>query len=435
MSKLWSKHTKNTLHPVVEKFTAGSDYIYDMHLMPFDIEASAAHAKALVSAGVLKKSECVKIEKSLKQLLVRVAAGKIKITPKDEDCHTVIEQYLVSKLGDIGKKIHTGRSRNDQVLTAIRLYMRSEFLAVRNACLSLAEVFTSRAQKYARIPMPGYSHTQQAMLSSVGHYFASFAESLLDDESLLAALSQHADKNPLGSAAGFGTAIPLNRLLTTKSLGFAAVQINSLYAQASRGKFESMALEGLSQVSATLSRFANDMILFTSQEFGYFSADDRVVTGSSIMPHKKNLDPLELVRASHAVLLGNQVMIKEISKNLLSGYNRDLQLIKKPLIESFSLTREILEVVSVVLAHLEPNEKTIRAKIHDGMFTADIANDLVMTKNLPFRDAYIEAASMATKNQDLSKNLTSKKTLGAPGNLSLASYTKRIRAQRRLLKK
>lgn len=434
MAKLWNKNNKKDSSPIVEKFTAGTDYIFDLALLPFDIEASIAHAKGLRKIGIISRTELTYIERELGALLKKAHAGSVQITPADEDCHTVIENYLVEKLGDTGKKIHTGRSRNDQVLAAVRLYMKHHLLTIRAQCLNLAEEFTAQAEKYARMPMPGYSHTQQAMLTSVGHYFASFAESLLDDESLLASLTKHIDKNPLGSAAGFGTAIPIDRAYTTRELGFSSVQINSLYCQASRGKFESAVVEGLSQVAATLGRFASDMVLFTSQEFSYFSADDAIVTGSSIMPHKRNLDPLELVRGSGAVILGNHVAIKEISRTLTSGYHRDLQLIKKPLMESVSTVSDMLAVVSFVLKHIEPNGPEILRKIHPGMFTADIANDMVLTQGIPFRDAYRKAAEASTSGINLAKNLFSKNTIGAPGNLALSSYRARLKVQRKALK-
>lgn len=421
------------MDPLIEKYTAGTDHVFDLQLLPFDIEATVAHARALRKIGILTSTELARIARTLGVLRAEAAAGRVRITPADEDCHTVIENYLVEHLGDTGKKVHTGRSRNDQVLVAVRLYMKSNLAKVRAHCLDLAEQFIEKAERYAKVPMPGYSHTQQAMLTSVGHYMASFAESLLDDESLLASISDHIDKNPLGSAAGFGTAIPLDRAYTTRELGFAAVQVNSLYCQTSRGKFESAVLEGLSQVAATLARFSNDMILFTSQEFAFFNADDVVVTGSSIMPHKKNLDPLELARGAAAILLGNQIAVKELSRNLLSGYNRDLQLIKKPLMESIQTIQNTLEVVSVVLEYLTPNAEMILSKLHPGMFTADIANDMVLTNGIPFRDAYKKATTMTDGAMNLAKNLASKKSIGAPGNLSLSVYRLRLKKQRRAL--
>src|SRR3989344_3067625 len=426
MAKLWNK-TGTKLHPDVEKYTAGTDYLLDMELMPFDIIASAAHAKGLKKIGILNATELIQVLKSLDSLKKKWKLGKVKITQADEDCHTVIENYLVAVCGDAGKKIHTGRSRNDQVLVATRLYMKTHLIKLRKSCLELAGVFVKIAEKYERIPMPGYSHTEQAMLTTVGHYFAAYAESLLDDADLLAAVAQHIDKNPLGSAAGFGTSIPVDRKFTTKEVGFTNVQINSLNCQNSRGKFESVYMEALTQVMLTLGKFANDMLLFTSQEFDYFAVDPSLTTGSSIMPHKHNLDALEIMRGQVSVVVANQLMVKDIAKNLVSGYNRDGQLMKKPLFESTKTVAESLEAAGVVLAGLEPKPESIRAKIHPGIFTADIANAMVVKEGMPFRDAYKKAAGMDAGDVDLKKNIAGKKSLGAPGNLDLAAYRRRIR--------
>ncbi len=434
MSKLWNKSDSKKIHPLVERYAAGADHVFDAFLFTHDIDASVAHARGLKKIGILSSRELKQIERTLAILQREFTAGYIRITPADEDCHTVIENYLVSKLGDIGKKIHTGRSRNDQVLVALRLYMKDRLIHIRTQSLNLAELFIARAEQYKRIPMPGYSHTQQAMLTSVGHYFASFAESLLDDEAIIAHIYEHLNSSPLGSAAGFGTTIPLDRAYTTRELGFARLQINSLYTQTSRGKFESLALEGLTQIMATLGRFANDMLLFTSQEFAYFDTSDVIVTGSSIMPHKRNLDPMEILRGNVSVVSGNQCMIKEIAKGLLSGYNRDLQLLKKPLMESMQVVSDSLAVTALMLDHIIPNQHSIREKLHGGIFTADTANDMVLTQGIPFRDAYRRAVTTLKEPVDLVRNLDAKKSAGAPGNLMLAEYRKRLKKQRSALR-
>ena len=429
MSKLWEKNGVQ-LNATIEKYAAGTDALFDTYLLPFDIAASKAHAKALSKADILSTNELPKIDAALSELEKEFNAGKISITQEDEDCHTMIENYLVAKIGDVGKKIHTGRSRNDQVLVAQRLYMKKNLAEMRGALLALASDFLAYAQKYKKTPMPGYTHTQQAMLSSIGHYMASFAESAIDDVELLATIEKHIGKNPLGAAAGFGTSIHIDRNLTTKELGFSALQMNSLYTQNSRGKFESLYAEGLAQIMLTLGRFANDILLFTSQEFDYFSVDESLVTGSSIMPQKRNLDVMEIVRGNVSVVIANQLMIKDITKNLISGYNRDGQLIKKPLVESTNIVAESIEVASLVLKGLTPKAENIAAKITPGIFAADAANELVK-KRVPFRDAYKRAAaSIVQKMPDLQKNLASKTTLGAPGNLALESYAARIKKLR-----
>jgi argininosuccinate lyase len=426
MSKLWKK-TEEKLHPAVEKYTAGTDSVFDLELLSFDIQASRAHVKGLLKTGVLTGAEAKEILGGLETLLKDLQAGNISITAADEDCHTVIENYLTEKIGDTGKKLHTGRSRNDQVLTATRLYMKHHLVELRASAIALAEAFLKMAEKYEKVPMPGYSHTQQAMLSSLGHYFSAFTESLLDDADFIALVAKHVDKSPLGSVAGFGVSIPLDRELTSKELGFESVQVNSLYCQNSRGKFESAYIETLVQVMLTLGKFANDTILFTSQEFDFFAVDRSLTTGSSIMPQKHNLDVMEILRGNVSVVTANQLMVKDISKNLISGYNRDGQLMKKPIFESTKIVADSLEVVGLLLKGITPKSENIRSKISLGIFSADKANNLVIEKGVPFRDAYKQAAEfVSNKPVDLAKNIASKVSLGAPGNLGLSALKERI---------
>lgn len=425
MSKLWKK-SDTTIHPAVEKYTAGTDYLFDQEVLPFDIVGTRAHVKGLESAGVLSAGELQQTLAALDALEKDFTAGSVHISPEDEDCHTVLENYLVAKIGEVGKKVHTGRSRNDQVLTATRLYMKHHLGALKKQCVELATSFVDYADKQKDVPMPGYSHTQQGMLSSVGHYMLAHAEALLDDADFIDIVSNHMDKSPLGSAAGFGVSIPLKREMVAKELGFAKLQVNSLYAQNSRGKFESAYMEALAQVMLTLGKFANDMLLFTSQEFDYFSVDASLTTGSSIMPHKHNLDAMEILRGNVSVVIANQLMIKDIAKNLLSGYNRDGQLMKKPLIESTHIVQDSIEIAGLVLQGLSPKPDSIRAKINPGIFTADIANDMVQQQGVAFRDAYKAAADMRPEDVDLQKNLASKVSLGGPGNLYIEGYRNRI---------
>ncbi len=424
MSKLWKK-TAGKLHPLVEKYTVGNDPILDLTLFPYDLQGTTAHVKGLEKIGILNKPELKKVLTELENLQKLWKKNQITITFEDEDCHTVIENYLTKKLGDIGKKVHTGRSRNDQVLTAIRLYMKDQLKNLEKSTKKLAANFLKSAEKYAALPFPGYSHTQQAMLTSLGHYYLSFVESLIDDCALLEKIQNQIDKNPLGSAAGFGVSLALPRNLTTQELHFKETQINSLYCQNSRGKFESLYLEGLSQIMMTLSKFANDLILFTSQEFNFFTVKDELVTGSSIMPQKRNLDAMEILRGQTSVIFANQQMIKDISKSLLSGYNRDLQLIKKPLIESTEILEMSLEIVEIYLKGITPNEDEILKKINPAIFTADIAIELAK-KGMPFREAYKKA--LAVKEEiNLQKNIASKISLGGPGNLNLPYYKKQLK--------
>ncbi len=426
MGKLWKK-SGTTLHPLVEKYTVGTDYILDAKLMPYDIQATKAHAKGLQQIGIFKAAEIRRIFSSLNRLERDFKKGRVKITVQDEDCHTVIENYLTKKIKKLGLKIHTGRSRNDQVLTALRLYMKDHLKIIRSKTKKLAREFLDFAQKYQQTPLPGYSHTQQAMLSSVGHYACSILESLLDDIDFLDYTMQHINKSPLGSAAGFGVPLLLDRELTAKEMKFRKVQINSLYCQNSRGKFESVYLESLGQIMMTLSRFATDLLLFTSQEFNFFTVKNNLVTGSSIMPQKRNLDAMELLRGFNSVVQSNQSQIKDLVKGLISGYNRDLQLIKKPLFESTEIVTDSLDIVEIYLKGITPNENSIMQKINKNIFTADLAINLAKNKKMPFRTAYQKAMKLIKKEKiDVKENLKTKISLGAPGNLDIQHYKNRL---------
>jgi argininosuccinate lyase len=362
--------------------------------------------------GIITASELKKILHALDS----ISFTKVSISTSDEDCHTFIENFLVRKIGAAGKKIHTGRSRNDQVLTAFRLYKMAHLKSIQKSAISLSKLFLAKAKKYKNLPMPGYSHTQQAMLTGVGHWLVSFAESLADDATFLSSIATHLNQNPLGSAAGFGVSIPLDRAFTAKELGFRKIQKNSLYCQSSRGKFESLYLEGLLQIMLTLAKFAGDMILFTSRELAFFDLPDFLVTGSSIMPQKRNLDVMEILRANLSVCISHQLTVKNIAKVFPSGYNRDFQLLKEPVIETTRIVSDSIAVVELFLKNLRPNEKNLRAKIMPDIFMADEANDLVLKKGIPFRDAYRLAAKNHSKTPDLQKNLKSKISPGAPGN-------------------
>lgn len=426
MSKLWKK-SATKLNPLIEQYTVGNDYLLDQVLMPYDIKGSAAHAKGLHKIGILTKDELTKILSRLKQLEKDFKNGKVQIKIADEDCHTVIENYLTKKYKKLGQKIHTGRSRNDQVLTAIRLYLKDSLGKLKISSRNLAKEFLAFAEKHQKVAIPGYSHTQQAMLSSVGHYFCAYTESLLDDIDFLDSVKQHIDKSPLGSAAGFGVNLLLPREFTAKELGFKEVQINSLYCQNSRGKFESIYMEALVQIMMTLGKFANDLLLFTSQEFNFFKVKDSLVTGSSIMPQKRNLDGLEIMRGNVSLIISNHLLVQNIIKSLTSGYHRDLQLIKKTIIESTEMVLNSLEVAQAYVSGISPNEKIIESKISKEIFAADIATEMVKTKKIPFRTAYQLAMKEIKKYQvDIQGNIKSKISLGACGNLDINHYKNRL---------
>jgi len=425
---LWHKPSAGHLHPLLAAYTVGDDPTLDLALLPYDIQASKAHAKGLKKIGILTEQEEDRIFHALSDLNDLAKQGKVKIEAKDEDCHTVIEHYLTEKLGPAGSKIHTSRSRNDQVLTALRLFMKAHLATIHSALLGLAAEFLAKAEEHNALPFPGYSHTQQAMLGSLGHYYASFTEHLIEDAEFLQNVLAHIDKNPLGSAAGFGVALPLDREGTTTELNFAKIQINSLACQTSRGKFEAAVLEALVQIMMTLGRFANDMLFFTARECDFFTADDTLVTGSSIMPQKRNLDGLEVLRGYGSIVMGHQHAIQNIAFRLLSGYNRDLQLLKKPLMESLAIVTSSIAVAGIYLQGLTPKEGNIRKAITPAIVLADIATSLAAEKGIPFRDAYLLASSHTPDAPDLDRNLQSKISMGAAGNLCLEEYRKRLAA-------
>ncbi len=396
MTKLWQKNNTK-LHPLIEKFTVGDDPHFDKYLFHYDIRATKVHAKGLQKIGILNLEEFKKIINALNIL----EKNPVKIRIEDEDCHTVIENYLIEHCGEAGKKIHTGRSRNDQVLIAIRLYTRAENEKIDALLSALIKTLKSKAKKNKNTVFPGYSHMQQAMITSYGHYLYAFIESLSDDLDFLKIVIKHIDQNPLGSAAGFGVPLPLEREMVTKELGFKKTQYNSLYCQNSRGKFESLYLEGLSQIMLTLSKMAQDYLIFTSIEFDFFEVNEALVTGSSIMPQKRNLDGLEIIRGYSSLIISNQLSIKELTKNLMSGYNRDTQLMKKIFIESIEIVKNCVSVMDIYVKGLNPREEVIKSKISNEIISADLAINMSHKKNIPFRDAY----KKVLQNKDLGKKL------------------------------
>jgi argininosuccinate lyase len=422
MAKLWQS-TSTSLHPLVEKYTVGNDYILDAKLLPFDIEASIAHSHALVKMKVLTVAEQKKLEAGLKEILKLHNAGKFEILQSDEDCHTAIENYLVKKLGTLGKKIHTCRSRNDQVLVATRLYTRKKLKQISAEVVKTQKVFLKLAKKYEFLPMPGYTHTRRAMPSSVGHWAAAYVEELINDHMILESAYKLNDQNPLGAAAGFGINMPLDRKLTTKLMGFDRVQVNSLYCVNSRGPTESYILSVCTKIMMTLGRLSNEMIWFSTPEFAFFQFPNEFTTGSSIMPQKKNPDVFEILRSNVNVIVALQSQIKDISKNLISGYNRDTQLTKEPLIKGLGITRRSLEIVALVMEKVTPNKEVLMNSISPEFLAVHEANRLVK-KGMAFRDAYQQVKENLDKIkvEDPVKVIKEIESLGGPGNLQLENY-------------
>ncbi|MEK7161493.1 MAG: argininosuccinate lyase, partial [Patescibacteria group bacterium] len=344
--KLWQKQYK--LNKLVEKFTVGNDYILDQRLVMYDCLASIAHAHMLAKIGILTTSEAKKLERALKEIINLDAKGKFKILPGQEDCHTAIENYLTKKLGVLGKKIHTARSRNDQVLTALRLYYKDNL----NVCQGLAKDLIFDLQTFSKIyggiELPGYTHTRKAMPSSVKMWSEAFIDSMYDNLKSLAYAVDLIDQSPLGTAAGYGLPLKIDRIFTAKLLGFKKVQQNPIYTQNSRGKFESAILHALTQIMFDANKISTDLIFFSIPEFGYFELPKEFCTGSSIMPQKKNPDVLEILRAKYSVVISQEMQIRNIVGNLPSGYNRDFQLLKEPVFKSFEIVLESLQVLSEV---------------------------------------------------------------------------------------
>lgn len=427
MTKLWQKSGTKT-HPLVTKYIISKDCAQDKVLLKYDLIASIAHAKMLGHVGLISKKEAAALVKTLEEILALDKKGQFILKREDEDCHTAIENHLVEKLGDTGKKIHMGRSRNDQVLTALRLYSKEHLKEVQKHVVETAKTILDFAQKHEFVPMPGYTHTQQAMPSSVGQWAGAFVESLLDDVKMLQAAYQLNDQNPLGSAAGFGTSLLLDRNYTTEKLGFKKLQWNTLYCQNSRGKIESFVVTALLQVMMTLGKIANDMVWFTSTEFSFFNVDKSLTTGSSIMPQKQNLDIMEVLRANVHVVMSYQSQIQNVGLNLLSGYNKDLKITKKPLMEAFKITLDSLAIIKLLFSCMSPNLGKLNRAMSPEIFATDEVNKLVQ-KGIPFRDAYKKISHNLGKIAlpNVKENLKSKKHTGAPGNLNLKNYKKLIR--------
>jgi argininosuccinate lyase len=418
MAKLWEK--TYTLHGLMEAFTVGEDPALDSRLVNADCVASMAHAAMLRKIGILSGTEHEALHAELARIIDRNGRGEFAISKSDEDVHTAIENHLVAALGNAGKKIHTGRSRNDQVLAALRLWSRGFLFAFHAAGLALAGRLLELAEVHMRTPMPGRTHLQTAMPSSVGLWASAFAEELLDDLFLSRNAFTLLDCSPLGSAASYGVPLPLDREMVAELLGFSRVQNNVLYVHNSRGKLESIALEAVEQAVLTLSRMAQDLILFSLPEFGYFTLPPELCSGSSIMPQKKNPDGLELVRARSAAISAHVLSMKTVLRALPSGYNRDLQETKGPYFRGCEEGLGCVRIMDLTIEKLVVNEPALRAAFAPEIFATDRALELV-SEGIPFRDAYREVGrSLETlAGRDPVQSIARTTSTGAPGNLRL----------------
>ena len=382
--KVWDKGYK--LNKKIENFTVGEDFILDQKLVKYDCLASIAHVKMLGKVGLLTNKEAQKIVKELNKIIILDKKGKFKIKKEEEDCHTSIENYLIKKLGDLGKKVHTARSRNDQVLAALRLYYRDELDDCKKLCIEFIKSMEILQKKYGKIKFPGYTHTRKAMPSSIGMWSSAFIASMRDNIKLIDISMELIDQSPLGTGAGYGVPLNIDRKYTAKLLGFKKNQEN-IYVQNSRGKFESTILHAMTQIMLDLNKISTDIILFSMPELGYFEIPQEFTTGSSIMPQKKNPDALELVRARYHVVTGYEFQIKGIISNLISGYNRDLQLTKETTIKGLQITKESLDIMALIIMNLKVNKDRCSKAMTKEIFATEEAYKLVK-KGVPFRDAY-----------------------------------------------
>lgn len=383
--KLWNKGYK--LNEQIEDFTVGEDYILDQKLVKYDCLASMAHAKMLAKIGILKNSESQKIIKELSNIVALEKLGKFIIMKKDEDCHTSIENYLTKKLGSLGKKIHTARSRNDQVLVALRLYYKDKLKSTIKLTGDLIQFVNNFSRRYGKIELPGYTHTRKAMPSSIELWSEAIVDSMADNLKIIKLCLELVDQSPLGTGAGYGIPLKIDRKYTAKMLDFKKVQKNPIYTQNSRGKFESTILHSLTQIMFDLNKVATDLIIFSLPEFGYFELPKEFCTGSSIMPQKRNPDVLELLRAKYHVVVSYEFQVKNIIGNLLSGYNRDLQLLKEPIMKGFDIVQKSLSIMNLIFKELRVNEVSCRKALTEDIYATQKAYELVK-RGIPFREAY-----------------------------------------------
>jgi len=383
--KLWEKNSQT--ENIVERFTVGNDRELDHQLALADVIGSLAHTQMLESIGLLTSEELKIIHKELKDIYREIIGGNFKIDEGVEDIHSQIEILLTERIGDAGKKIHSGRSRNDQVLVDLKIFFRSEIEKTVNNCKLLFDQFSTLSEKYRDILIPGYTHLQIAMPSSFGLWFGAYSESLVDDLEMMLAAWKISNKNPLGSAAGYGSSFPLNRKLTTELLGFDSLNYNVVYAQMGRGKTERIIAQGMSSIAATLAKFSMDICLYINQNFNFISFPDELTTGSSIMPHKKNPDVFELIRSRSNKIQALPNEIAMMTTNLPSGYHRDLQLLKENLFPAFESLNECLLICNYMLEHIVIKDDILSDPKYDYLFSVEVVNNEVL-RGVPFREAY-----------------------------------------------
>ena len=424
--KLWDKKGSD-INQQIEAFTVGRDPEFDLVLAKYDVLGSMAHAKMLASVHMLDPAEAQSIQAELENIQWEINQGSFRIEPGVEDIHSQIELNLTRKIGEAGKKIHSGRSRNDQVAVDIKLFLRSEILELTAGVKNLFEVLISLSDRYRHDLLPGYTHLQIAMPSSFGLWFGAYAESLVDDLEILAGAYQVVNKNPLGSGAGYGSSFPLNRTMTTEALGFHSLHYNVVYAQMSRGKTEKLVAFGLSSLAATLSRLAMDACLYMNQNFGFIAFPDALTTGSSIMPHKKNPDVFELIRGRCNRIQSIPNELSLLMSNLPSGYHRDMQLTKEILFPALTELKSCIDMTILMLSHIQIKKDILLDEKYQYLFSVEAVNELV-NRGMPFREAYKTIGAQINQGKfsfDQSKPLKHTHE-GSLGNLNLPEISREM---------
>lgn len=424
--KLWEKGIPTDQK--IDIFTVGNDRELDLVLAKYDVLGSIAHAKMLQKINILTEKETTDLVRTLEEILIEIEKGNFTIEATFEDVHSKIEFLLTEKLGDTGKKIHTARSRNDQVLVDIHLYLKDEISEIKKLTKELFDLLISLSKRHENILLPGYTHMQIAMPSSLGMWLSAYAETLIDDVVLLNAAQKIVDQNPLGSAAGYGSSFPIDRTFTTQELHFATLKYNSVAAQMSRGKSEKTVAFAMSGLASTLSKLAMDICLYMSQNFNFISLPSHLTTGSSIMPHKKNPDVFELIRAKCNKIQALPYEITLLTNNLPSGYHRDFQLLKEGLFPAIQSLKSCLEIASFSIKDIQVNETILDDKKYDYLFTVDALNELV-TEGKPFRDAYKIVAEQIETNTFQSPKATKHTHEGSINNLCLEEIVLKMEAE------
>ena len=427
--KLWKKDNTST-SSLIESFTVGSDRDFDLLLARFDAEGSIAHVTMLGEQGLMKQDDANKAISGLQKIREKILRGDFRISDNMEDVHSQIEWMLTEEIGEAGKMIHTGRSRNDQVALDIKLYMRSAIAEIKEDVLKLFDLLVEKSNQHKTDLIPGYTHLQIAMPSSVGLWLGAYAESLVDDMEFLSAAFQVTNKNPLGSGAGYGSSFPLNRKRTTELLQFRTLNYNSVYAQMSRGKTEKMVAFALSSFAATLSRLAMDCCLYMNQNFGFISFPEELTTGSSIMPHKKNPDVFELIRGKCNRIQATPNELTLLINNLPSGYHREMELTKEIIFPAVETLRNCLNMMHLMLSALSVNKDILKDKKYTYLFSVEKVNELV-NQGIPFRDAYVQVGNMINEGSfqfDQEKELkhTHEGSIGNLCNEEIIQEMKRI---------